>query len=156
MVKITWITEVADPDRQIRGWPGLPDPEMREGWGTWSQKKFFSALQASVWSKNKGGPRPLPWIRHCMGLEWDLARVPNWQDCQPHTSSNIENWWGRGDRWRHNAWHITSFVKKKKVWKRCSLLESWPNWFTSHQSHYCLYYNGIPEFVRKRLTITVK
>ena len=73
MVKITWITEVADPDRQIRGWPGLPDPEMREGWGTWSQKKFFSALQASVWSKNKGGPRPLPWIRHCMGLEWDLA-----------------------------------------------------------------------------------
>ena len=29
---------------------------------------FFSALRASVWSKNKGGeggsPGPLPWIRH--------------------------------------------------------------------------------------------
>ena len=73
MVKITWIMEVADPDLQIRG----SDPAMREGWGTRSPKKFFSAPQASVWSKNKGGPLPLPWIRHCMGLEWDLARVPN-------------------------------------------------------------------------------
>ena len=32
----------------------------------------------------------------------------------------------------------------------------WPNWFTSHQSHYCLYYNGIPEFVRKRSMLTVR
>ena len=26
----------------------------------------------------------------------------------------------------------------------------------SHQSHYCLYYNGIPEFVRKRSMLTEK
>ena len=30
------------------------------------------------------------------------------------------------------------------------------NWFTSHQSHYCLYYNGIPEFVRKRSMLPVR
>ena len=34
---------------------GHPDPEMRGG-GVVS-KKFFSALRASFWSKNKGGPR---------------------------------------------------------------------------------------------------
>ena len=34
-----------------------PDPEIR---GVWSQKPFFSTLWASVWSKNKGGPGPLP------------------------------------------------------------------------------------------------
>ena len=32
---------------------GHPDPEIREAW---SPKKLFSALWASVWSKNKGGP----------------------------------------------------------------------------------------------------
>ena len=32
-----------------------------------------------------------------------------------------------------------------------------PDRFTSHQSHYCcLYNNGIPEFMRKRLMLTVK
>ena len=35
------------------GGGGHPDPEIREGGG--SVKKFFWALQASVWSKNKGG-----------------------------------------------------------------------------------------------------
>ena len=44
---------------------GHLDPEIS---GARSQKKFFLALRASVWSKNKGGggapPGPLPWIRH--------------------------------------------------------------------------------------------
>ena len=33
----------------------------------WSQKRFFSDLWASIWSKNRGGgpPGPLPQIRHC-------------------------------------------------------------------------------------------
>ena len=36
--------------------------------------------------------------------------------------------------------------EKKKTCKK----DVWPNWFTSHQSHYCLlYYNGVPKFVRK-------
>ena len=56
---------MADPDLQIREvGGGHPDPEIR---GARSLKKFFSALQASVWSKNKrggGGWGSLPWIRH--------------------------------------------------------------------------------------------
>ena len=31
-----------------------------------------------------------------------------------------------------------------------------PDWFTSHQSHNCLYYNGIPEFLRKCSMLKVK
>ena len=41
------------------GGGGHPDPEIREGGGgRRSQEKFFSVLQASVWSKNRGGPSP--------------------------------------------------------------------------------------------------
>ena len=42
-----------DPDLEIRGPPGHPDPYIRGGGGV---QKTFSALRASVWSKNKGGP----------------------------------------------------------------------------------------------------
>ena len=40
-------------------------------------KKFFSALRASVWSKNKGEPGPpgpLPWIRHFLALFFFYCR----------------------------------------------------------------------------------
>ena len=50
------------------GGGGHPHPGIREGW---SQKKLFSALRASVWSKSKRGTgpsRPLPWIRHYITL----------------------------------------------------------------------------------------
>ena len=51
---------VADPDLQIRVeggevQGGHSDPEKRGGSVT---KNFFSALRASVWSKNKGGLPP--------------------------------------------------------------------------------------------------
>ena len=42
--------------------PGHPDPEITgagEGGGWFQKKDVFSALQASVWSKNKGGGAPL-------------------------------------------------------------------------------------------------
>ena len=58
----------------------MPDPDLEittggggEGGGAVIQairkrgalsQKIFSALRASVWSKNKGGPGPLPWVRH--------------------------------------------------------------------------------------------
>ena len=42
---------MADPDLQIRQGPGHPDIEIGRVAVT---KKFFSALWASVWSKNKG------------------------------------------------------------------------------------------------------
>ena len=48
---------MTDPDFQIRGGGGHLDPEIR---GAQSPKKFFLALRASFWSKNKGGGgRPL-------------------------------------------------------------------------------------------------
>ena len=37
---------------------------------------FFSAFQASVWSKKRGEggpPRPLPWIRHWWGSEMHVV-----------------------------------------------------------------------------------
>ena len=43
---------VADPDLQIRGEPGHPDPEITGGTVS---KKIVSALWASVWSNNQGG-----------------------------------------------------------------------------------------------------
>ena len=97
-------------------------------------------------------------------LDWTTKTWPEWKynlslehGYQPPTSSNIENWWGVGDRWHHNAGHMKSFFGKKKVRKRCCFnCNIWPNWFTSHQSHYCLYYKGIPEFVRKRWMLKEK
>ena len=38
----------------------MPDPDLEVGGGQ-SPKKNFSALQASVWSKNKEGGGP-PWV----------------------------------------------------------------------------------------------
>ena len=73
---------VPDPDFEIRGWGGggcdHPDPSIRGG-RDWSPKKFFSALRASVCSKNRGGrggpAGPLPWIRHCVNSESYLVDV---------------------------------------------------------------------------------
>ena len=48
------LVSMADPDLQIRGGPGHPDPEIT-GEGRSLKKKFFPALRTSVWSKNKGG-----------------------------------------------------------------------------------------------------
>ena len=51
---------VTDPDLHIRGGGGVVERSSRpwdRGWGQ-ASKKFFSALRASFWSKNKGGPAP--------------------------------------------------------------------------------------------------
>ena len=53
---------VPDPDLKTKGGggggrAGLQDPEIRRGTDA---TKFFSALQASVWSKNKGGGASSP------------------------------------------------------------------------------------------------
>ena len=64
------------------------------------------------------------------------------------STPNVFKYWALiGKGWRD----MTSFVQKKNVWKRCC----WncnirPDRFTSNQSHYRSYYNGIPEFVMKR------
>ena len=56
------MTAVADPDLQIRGPPSSRPRHKGWGGGEAVSKKTFSALLASVWSKNKGGapPGPLP------------------------------------------------------------------------------------------------
>ena len=56
---------------------GHPDPEIRRP----GLKKIFSALRASVWSTNKRGTGPLPWIHHwlfCVGdvLEATVTSFP--------------------------------------------------------------------------------
>ena len=71
-------------------------------------------------------------------IGWLSESVCDKQGCQPSTSSNIENWWGLGDRWRHNAGHMTSFFGKNARKRCCFNCNIWPNWFTFHQSHYCL------------------
>ena len=43
-----------------KGGLGHADPEMREGGGRQSPKKFFSALQVLIWPTNKGGPGTFP------------------------------------------------------------------------------------------------
>ena len=43
-----------------------------------SQKKNFSALQASIWSKNRGAPSPpLPWIHHCHWEHFGVWKITN-------------------------------------------------------------------------------
>ena len=51
--------------------------------------------------------------------------------------------------WRH-------FLEKNARKRCCFNCNIWPNWFTFHQSHYCLSYNGIPECVWKRSLLTEK
>ena len=56
---------VADPDCQIRGRPSHPYLEIR---GERGLKFCFSALRASVWSKNKGEPAPPPPLDQLLDL----------------------------------------------------------------------------------------
>ena len=56
---------MADPDLQIKGGggggAGHPEPALKCGAGGGEgRRKFFSALRASVWSKNKAGVRDPP------------------------------------------------------------------------------------------------
>ena len=76
--------------------------------------------------------------------------------CQPPTSSNIENWQGRDNRWRHDARNMTSLAQKTCEKDVVGIVTFVPDWFTSHQSHNCFYYNGIPELLRKRSMLKVK
>ena len=48
--------------------------------------------------------------------------------------------WGRDDRWRHNHGRLRHLWKKNARKRCCWNCNIWPNWFTSNQSHYCLYY----------------
>ena len=61
---------VADPDLQIMGGGELVIQTLRKEGGR-IQKEYFSALWASVWSKNKGNPPLDPPLR----VYWKLKDV---------------------------------------------------------------------------------
>ena len=54
---------------------------------------------------------------------------------------------------KHPWFYLCQKKMRKDVFKIATFV---PDWFTSHQSHYCLYYNAIPEFVRKLSMVKVK
>ena len=61
----------------------VPDPDLeiiRGGGAVFP--KFFSALRASVWSKNRGvglgPPGPLPWIRHWKSPPFHIPEAWRW------------------------------------------------------------------------------
>ena len=51
---------------------------------------------------------------------------------------------------------MTSLAQKTCEKDAVGIVTFVPDWFTSHQSHNCFYYNGIPEFLRKRSMLKVK
>jgi len=57
--EFTHLNQCRIPDLEIRGGAGHPDLEIRKRGGGAVSQKIFSALWASVWSKDKGGP-PVP------------------------------------------------------------------------------------------------
>ena len=69
---------MVDPDLRIRRGGGEGPVIQILRWGrVRSPKKFFSALRATVWSKNRGGgpPGPLPYIRHCFWLVYSSKLI---------------------------------------------------------------------------------
>ena len=70
---LTVLIALADPDLQMGG-GGHPDPEIRGGGAV--SKKIFSAIRASLWSKNKGGTwaPPLDPPLHCFRVTSALGR----------------------------------------------------------------------------------
>ena len=75
MKKNTYFDPVPDPDLEIRGGGGggrSSRPLEKRGGGL--RNVFFSALRASVWSKNKGTAGS-PSIRHCDQHCYSLFRI---------------------------------------------------------------------------------
>ena len=84
---------------------------------------------------------------------WDLRKIravnpPRLQTLRIDGERVIDDVIMQGT-WRH-------FLGKNARKRWCFNCNIWPNCFNSHQSHYCLYYNGLPEFVRKRSLLIEK
>ena len=45
---------------------------------------------------------------------FEMSQAFQDQGCQPPTSLNIKNWWGRDDKWHHNAHSTWRYLWKKK------------------------------------------
>ena len=98
----------------------VPAPDLEiigGGGGHGSPKKFFLALQASVWSKNKGGPGfpvSFPWIRHC-SVKYSL--VDNINKAGVSLGSFLVN---KVKTHSSQTCHVTcgQDIKHKTVWKK--------------------------------------
>ena len=76
---------VPDPNLEIRGGGiGRSSRPLDKGGGAVFQKFFFGP-SGLIWSKNKGGPGPLPCIRHCFPTLMHRNQIPHLPedyDCQ--------------------------------------------------------------------------
>ena len=82
-----------------------------------SPKKNFSALQASIWSKNRGAPSPpLPWIRPSPGSATNTESILEFEK----SPTVIQNSF---------SYPFCIFVRKKKVSRKAQYLLRAPIFF---------------------------
>ena len=87
------------PSDRVRGQSSRPWDNKGPG----LKKHFFSTLWASVWSKNKGGPGPLPLICHWHVLSAFTHTVMSYeQDIKQLSSESSNNNFFLGAFWRYN------------------------------------------------------
>ena len=82
-----------------------------------------------------------------------LVLIIKFIDWIPWDSTTHDIICAKNTRWLQSAGICNETNAQKRS---CWLCNVWPDWCTSHQSHYFLLYNGIPEFMRKPLMLTVK
>ena len=86
-------------------------------------------------------------------IDIDWYRLSNLSIGYPGIVPHMPSFVQKNTRWLQSAGICNETnVQKRSCW-HCNI---WPDWCTSHQSHYFLLYNGIPEFMRKPLMLTVK
>ena len=74
----------------------------------------------------------------------------NWIPCDSTTHDII---CAKNTRWLKSVGICNETNTQKRSCWHCNI---WLDWCSSHQSHYFLLYNGIPEFMRKPLMLIVK
>ena len=82
-----------------------------------------------------------------------LVSIIKFIDWIPWDSTTHDIICAKNTRWLQSAGICNETNAQKRSCWHCNI---WPDWCTSHQSHYFLLYNGIPEFMRKPLMLTVK
>ena len=93
--------------------------------------------------------QPIKIVHHEILLESWLKITPL-QGCQPPCFQMLRI---DGERMINGVLMHTvhDIICEQNSRKRCCWnCNIWPNWLTSHQSHYCLYHSGVLEFVRKQ------